>query len=140
EAARGAALQAGMPPNPGFGYEGDTMGTMGSAGYQGAFVDQLIKTANKLQLARAVATMDLRNAELALRRAQTDLATRVRGGYFAVLVARENVRINKALAGFTTQIFNIQVDQIKAGFAAPYEPMWLRPLAYQPRGPLILAL
>ena len=54
---------------------------------EGGFFDQVIKTANKLQLARAVATMDLRNAELALRRAETDLLRTVRGAYFGVLVA-----------------------------------------------------
>jgi cobalt-zinc-cadmium efflux system outer membrane protein len=139
EAARGAAIQAGLYPNPTVGYEQDTANTTGGPGYLGGFVDQKIVTTNRLQTARAVAAMDLRNAEVALRRAQSDLATRVRGGYFAVLVARENVRINKALAAFTAQIFSIQVDQIKAGLSAAYEPMQLRALAYQARGALIQA-
>src|SRR5262249_32260339 len=48
KAAQGAALQAGLPPNPNFGFEGDTMGTAGGPGYIGGFVEQLIKTAGKL--------------------------------------------------------------------------------------------
>jgi cobalt-zinc-cadmium efflux system outer membrane protein len=140
QAMRGAAIQAGLPPNPTVGFEADTFGTTGGAGYQGAFVDQVIKTANKLQLARAVATMDLRNAELALRRAETDLMSKIRGGYFAVLVAREGMRINEALVRFTTEVYTIQVEQVrKGGFAAPYEPMYLRVLAAQARAALVQA-
>lgn len=139
EAARGAALQAGLPPNPTFGYEGDTAGTTGGAGYQGAFIDQVIRTANKLQLARAVATMDLRNAEIALRRAQMDLATRVRQAYFAILVAQENMRIHIALVRFTTAVYEFQFDQVAGGIAAAYEPLYLRMLAQQVRGAIVQA-
>lgn len=140
EEARGAAIQAGLGPNPVVGYEGDTAGTTGGAGYQGAFVEQTIKTANKLQLARAAAAMDIKNAELALYEAQTDLATKVRGGYFAVLVAQESVRLNRALVAFTTDVYQIQVEQVrKGGFAAPYEPMYLRALAMQARAALVQA-
>src|SRR5207253_2727539 len=38
EAARGGALQAGLYPNPTVGYEGDQVGSAGTAGQQGAFV------------------------------------------------------------------------------------------------------
>jgi cobalt-zinc-cadmium efflux system outer membrane protein len=140
EEMRGQAIQAGLPPNPNVGYEGDTTGTTGGAGYQGAFFEQTIKTANKLQLARAAAAMDVRNAELDLYSAQADLATKVRAGYFAVLVAQESVRLNRALVQFTTDIYKIQVEQVRrGGFAAPYEPMYLRALATQARAALVQA-
>jgi outer membrane protein, heavy metal efflux system len=140
DAARGAAIQAGLPPNPTIGYEGDTAGTTGGAGYQGGFIDQVIKTANKLQLARAVATMDWRNAEVALRRAEMDLATNVRRNYFALLVARESMRVNRALVQFTTQVYEIQAAQVKGGgFAAPYEPLYLETLALTARTNLVQA-
>jgi cobalt-zinc-cadmium efflux system outer membrane protein len=140
EAMRGAAIQAGLPPNPTVGYEADTMGTTGGAGYQGAFIDQVIKTANKLQLARAVATMDWRNAEVALRRAEMDLATNVRRNYFALLVARESMRVNGALVRFTTEVYEIQAAQAKGGgFAAPYEPLYLETLALSARAALVQA-
>jgi cobalt-zinc-cadmium efflux system outer membrane protein len=140
EAARGAAFQAGLWPNPNVGFEVDTFGTTGGAGYAGAFVDQLIKTAGKLQLARAVATLDLRNAELALKRAQTDLITRVRTGYFQVLVARENIRISKTLAEFADKVYMVQLEQLRlGGIPAGYEPMYLRALALQTRGNLVQA-
>jgi cobalt-zinc-cadmium efflux system outer membrane protein len=140
KAAEGAARQAGLPPNPTVGYEADTVGTTGRSGYQGGFVEQIIKTANKLQLARAAATMDLFISQLAYRRAQTDLATQVRGGYFGVLVAAENVRVSRALAQFTAAIYDYQAEQLRTGgFVSAYEPLLLRVLAEQARLALIQA-
>ena len=139
-AARGAALEAGLPPNPNIGFEIDTFGTAGGAGYTGAFIEQVIRTGGKLQLARASAAMDLKNAEVALRRAQTDLMTRVRGFYFAVLVADEGVRVNRALVEFTEQIYRNQLLMlIKGGQVAAYEPMQLRQSVNQARVALLTA-
>jgi cobalt-zinc-cadmium efflux system outer membrane protein len=140
EAARGAAVQAGAYPNPQVGFEQDTINTAGSPAYVGGFFDQKIIMGSKLQLARAAATMDLKNAELALKRAETDLVSKIRGGYFAVIVAQENERISRDLAKFTTDIYQIQVEQVsKGGIAAPYEPLQLRALAIQARASLVTA-
>jgi cobalt-zinc-cadmium efflux system outer membrane protein len=138
EAARGAVAQAGAYPNPNIFWEADTVGTAG-AGYQGGGFDQPIKAANKIKLAKAMATMDLRNTEAAYRRAVSDLATQVRSTYFAVLVALENVKVNRALARFTDRIYRIQVDLVPGGLAAPYEPMQLRPQVLQARLNLVQA-
>ncbi len=140
ESARGAAIQAGAYPNPTVGFEEDTIYTAGGPGYVGGFVDQKIITGSKLQLARAAAAMDFKAAQLALRRAETDLMARVRGGYYAVLVARESERIARDLARFTGEIYRIQVEQVtKGGIAAPYEPLQLRALAVQARAALVTA-
>jgi cobalt-zinc-cadmium efflux system outer membrane protein len=133
EAARGAAIQAGLPPNPTFGPQGDTAGTNGGPTYQGFFFDQPIRLPNKLQLQRAIAAMDLKNAEVALRRAETDLSHQVRGNYFAVLVAQENMRVTRGLVDFTTSVYEIQLDQLKGGIAAAYEPRLLEVSALQAR-------
>ncbi len=140
EEARGNAIQVGLPPNPTVGAKIDTYGTTGGAGYQGFFFDQVIKTANKLQLARASAAAELRSAELELFKTQTDLATRVRAGYFAVLVAEESIRLNRGLVKFTTEVYRLQAEQVRAGVvAARYEPMYLRALAIQARAALVQA-
>ena len=131
-AARGSLRQSMAYPNPTFAYEGDTVGTL-QAGYQGFYMDQLIKTGNKLQLQGAAATMDLLNAQLALRRARLDVAYQVRTNYFAVLVALENVKRSRAFARFTDEIYTTQVKKMKGNVAAFYEPMQLRPLARQAR-------
>src|SRR5207247_4457006 len=93
----------------------------------------------KLTLARAMAQVDLQNAELALKRAQTDLAGQVRAGYFAVLVAQENLKVSRALARFTDEVYRVQVDQVKLAQAAAYEPRQLRVFALQARNNLSAA-
>jgi cobalt-zinc-cadmium efflux system outer membrane protein len=139
EAAKGAAKQAGAYPNPTVFFEQDTVQTF-QAGYNGAGVNQLIKTGNKLKLQQAAAIMDLLNAKLALRRAQTDLSYQVRGYYFALLVARENVRVSEALFQFTHEVYRVYVDHlVKGGFASAYEPMVLRPQVLQTQFNLIQA-
>jgi cobalt-zinc-cadmium efflux system outer membrane protein len=139
ESARGTAIQAGLWPNPTVGYQSAQVKPDVNSGQQGWFIEQIIKTAHKPGLARAAALMDLRNAEVALRKAQVDLLSQVRGGYFAVLVAQASVRVNAALARFTEEVHRIQVEQLKGGEAAAYEPMQLRVLALQARTNLVQA-
>jgi cobalt-zinc-cadmium efflux system outer membrane protein len=138
EAAKGAAKQAGAYPNPTFFFEQDTVGT-GPGGYEGLGVNQLVKTANKLKLQQAAAMMDVLNAQLALKRAYTDLSYQVRTNYFAVLVALEGIKINQALYEFTDEIYRYQVDLVEGQQSAPYEAVQLRPLAIQARFNLIQA-
>ena len=139
ESARGRAVQAGLAPNPVVGYQADTIRQGDTAGLQGGFIDQTIKTAGKLKLARARAEQEVRLAEIAFGRARFDLLTQVRGGYFSVLSARENVRVARLLAEFTDRVYEIQVGRVRAGQAALYEPAQLRVLALQARNTLIQA-
>jgi cobalt-zinc-cadmium efflux system outer membrane protein len=135
-ALEGAAIQAGLHPNPSFGYAADTINDAATAGFQGMFFEQLIKTAGKLELARQAASVDVVNAQVALRATENDVATRVRNAYFAVLVARENVRVTRALTEFTDQVYQASIELLKAGLAVPYEPMQLRAQVFQVRGTL----
>jgi cobalt-zinc-cadmium efflux system outer membrane protein len=137
EAAKGAVKQAGAYPNPTVFFEQDTVGT-GPAGYEGFGMHQTVKTANKLKLQQASAMMDLMKAQLALRRAYTDVAYQVRGYYFAQLVAREAVKRDNALFRFSEEIYKIQLELLMTGgFAAVYEPIQLRTLVDQSRINLI---
>jgi cobalt-zinc-cadmium efflux system outer membrane protein len=138
EAAKGAAYQAGQYPNPTIAYEHDTVET-GPAGYPGFFFDQVIKTAGKLTVAQAAATMDIFTAQLALRRARSDLWYNIRTNYFAVLVAQENIRVSEALFRFTNQVYTVQVNLVEGGEGAGYEPMQLRPVVMQAQLNLIQA-
>jgi outer membrane protein, heavy metal efflux system len=138
QAARGAAYDIGQYPNPTIAFEHDTAET-GPAGYPGFFIDQVIKTGGKLAVAQAAAIMDMLNAELALRKARSDVRYAVRGNYFAVLVALENIRVNEALYRFTHEVYRIQVDLVGGAEAAAYEPMQLRPVVLQAQLNLIQA-
>lgn len=139
ESARGAAIQAGLYPNPIAGYEADQINTAGTAGLQGGYFQQVIKTGGKLELAQAAASIDVLNAQVALRRAEIDVATQVRTNYFAVLVAQETFRAIYALATFTDEAYRVWTENVFAEQAAPYEPLQLRVLVYQVRGSLIQA-
>jgi cobalt-zinc-cadmium efflux system outer membrane protein len=130
EAARGNLIQARAYPNPTVGYEAGPNNNNTATGTHGLFFDQVIKTGGKLKLQAAAAEMDLRSAELALKRAQSDLATQVRTAYYSLLVAQETARVNKDLARFTDEIFALQAELLKGGFAASHEPAALEAQAF----------
>jgi cobalt-zinc-cadmium efflux system outer membrane protein len=133
EAARGNLILARAYPNPTVGYQVTPSNDGSTAGLQGPFVDQTIKFAGKIKLASAAAQMDLQNAELALRRARSDLATRVRNAYYSVLVAKETARVSRALARFTDDIYRLQARLLETGLYAAHEPAALRAQAYTTR-------
>ena len=81
----------------------------------------------------AAAKKGLDNADLALRRARSNLVTQVRTAYFGVLVAKETVRVNKALANLTDVIYNYQAKLLLATQSTAYEPAAFRTQAYMVR-------
>jgi len=133
EAARGLMMQANAYPNPTVSYQFTPSNNGSTPGGDGVGIDQTIKTGGKLRLQTAAAEMALHNAELALRRARSDLSTQVRNAYFAVLVAKESVHVNRALAHFTDEVYRLQANLLSGGFAAPYEPAALRAQAFTAR-------
>jgi cobalt-zinc-cadmium efflux system outer membrane protein len=133
EAARGNLITAAAYPNPTVGWEVQPSNNGSAAGVQGPFIDQTIKTGGKQTLAAAAAQKDLDNAELALRKARSDLATQVRNAYFALLAAKETVRILEALAVFTDNMYRLQVVLVESPVGAGYEPGSLLAQAYQVR-------
>jgi outer membrane protein, heavy metal efflux system len=138
EAARGVMIQAGLYSNPTVGLTGSTATQSGGPTF-GPMFSQNISTMGKLKLARAAAEKDLENAQLAYRRAETDLMANVRTGYFSVLVARESVRQNRALVALTDEVYKVMVQQLKGGEFATYEPMQVGAFAAQARAGLIQA-
>src|SRR5579884_192014 len=139
EAAKAAAYQAGMYPNPTIAWEHDTVET-GPAGYPGGYFDQSIITGGKLTIQQAIATMEVLSTKLALRKAKADMWTQVRSNYFAVLVALQGIRYSEALYTFANYLYEYQIKQlVTAKLAAAYEPMQLRPLVFQARFDIIQA-
>ncbi len=134
---QGAVVQAGVYPNPVFGYEADTVGSSYTRNYQGTYLAQTIKTAGKLPLARAAANMDLMNSQLAYERTRQQILHDVRTGYFNVLVSQEAIRINEALVNFTNQVYAIMINRLKNGEQAGYELAQLRTLVKQAQTTLV---
>ena len=139
EAARGAAIQAGLYPNPTWGITGSMPLPSSPGSTVGTNISQTIPVAGKLKLAQAAAMVDLKTTQLAYRRAATDLMYNVRTSYFAVLVALEEVGENRAVAELTDTLYNVWVRQLKGGEVATYEPMQGGVFAIQARAALVSA-
>ncbi len=142
EAQRGQAIQAGLYPNPVVGFQADQIGTgngITRRGQPGGFFQFVWKTAGKLRLAELVQMMDYYNAQVALRRAEIDLVNQVRANYFAVLVAKEAVSVDRALARFTEDLYKAQQGLVRGAEQAPYEPLQSYGLALQARAALVQA-
>jgi cobalt-zinc-cadmium efflux system outer membrane protein len=138
KAAQGAAIQAGAYPNPTIGYQTSSVGPSGGP-MIGMFVEQNIKTFGKLKLAQAAALMDVTAAEFAYRRAESDLLANIRGSYYAVIVAQDNIRANRGLVELTDEVYRVMVDQLRVGEVSPYEPNQLAVFAEQARIQLVQA-
>lgn len=133
KAAEGSLWQTRTYQNPTIYYSAQPTNNNSNAGAQGAYLAQPLRMWGKMKLSVAMAQKDLDNAKLALRRAHYDLATNVRNAYFALIVAKETVRVNRALARFTDEIYHLYTDYLTANVAAPYEPAPLRAQAYATR-------
>ena len=137
EAARGLMIQAGLPPNPNFGYEADTVRTLNTLGYHGAYLQQTFITAQKLGLAAQAAAVDYANAEVNQRKAWVTVRSSVRRSYFQVLATRKRVELARVLSELSESAYQSQIKLVIAGEAAPYEPLQLRVLTTQARASLI---
>lgn len=137
EAAYGAMIQAGLPPNPVVGYEADTVRTLNTPGYHGAYIQQTFITAQKLGLAAQAAAVDHANAQISLRRTWVGVQSTVRRAYFQLLSARKQVVLAKAQYDYSERAYQAQIKLVIAGESAPYEPLQLRVLAAQARAAII---
>jgi outer membrane protein, heavy metal efflux system len=139
EAAYGLMIQSGLPPNPNVGYEADTVRTLNTPGYHGAYIQQTFITAQKLGLAAQAAAVDHANAQVALRKTWITVASNVRRTYFQVLAARRRIVLAKAQYEYSERAYQAQIKLVVAGESAPYEPLQLRVLTTQARATLIQA-
>ncbi len=133
KSAEGALVQAKTYQNPTIAYQASPTNNNSNAGAQGGYIDQPLRMWGKMKLGIAAAQKDLDNAQLALRRARFDLTTNVRNAYFALIVAKETVRVNRALVRFSDGMYRLWVDYLVAGPVASYEPAPLRAQAFTNR-------
>jgi cobalt-zinc-cadmium efflux system outer membrane protein len=130
ETAKGNLIQARTYPNPRLVYVQQPTNVNNTAGSTGGAIDQPIIMGGKLKLGTAAAQKDLDNAILALKRARSDVSTAVRNAYFTVLVDVETLRVTRALAQFSDDLYRLQTGLLKGTQASPYEPTALRAQTY----------
>lgn len=92
-AARGNAWQAGLPPNPSIGYEGQQLGSGGLAEQHGVLFSQEIIRGGKLRLSRAVADRERMRREQDLIAQELRVLTDVRIGYYHALLAQRQIEL-----------------------------------------------
>ena len=103
-AAQGGYLQAGLYPNPAFGYAGGDMGLEGTAGQQGAVFGQEIVTTGKLRLGSAVAGHEVQQARHVLEAQRHRVLNDVRTGYYQVLLAQKMIDVHRELLRISQEI------------------------------------
>jgi cobalt-zinc-cadmium efflux system outer membrane protein len=134
QAARGNVMQTKTYQNPTVSLQEQASNNNSTGGAFGFSVDQMVSTGGKMRLQTAAAEKSLENAELALRRARSDLATQVRNAYYALLVAKESIRVTRAVAVLTDEVYRLQLTYAQnAGQSAAYEPAALRAQAWTAR-------
>lgn len=97
DAANGRWLQVGLYPNPEIAYTAPEIGNEGTAGQQGAYLQQEFVTADKLQLNRNAAAWEVKRTEQELAAQRLRVLTDVRQSFYAVLVAQERVKVAEEL-------------------------------------------
>jgi cobalt-zinc-cadmium efflux system outer membrane protein len=107
DAARGAWVQTGLGPNPVIGYEGEEMGSDGTAGFQGGFVEKTFITGGKLSLNRSVADQEIAKADADFAAAQQRVVNDVRTAYYDVLVAQRGLDVTNSLVRIADDATNI---------------------------------
>ncbi len=114
EAARGHRWQAGLRPNPNFGYLANDVGEAGQAGRQGVFVGNRFITGHKLQYAQAVADQQVLVAEQEWAVWTQRVLTDVRLGYYDVLIAQRRVEVTEELTQVSEATAKIAGDLVAA--------------------------
>lgn len=113
QAARGNWIQAGLPPNPNFGYEGQQIGSAGRAEQDGVFVEQEFVRGGKLRLNRQVAAQEWARREQELAAQQQRVVTDVRIAYYQVLVAERQQRLTGELLGIGKEAAKVADDLLR---------------------------
>lgn len=90
-AARGNWVQAGLPPNPSVGYEGQQLGSGGRAEQHGVLFSQEWVRRDKLRLSREVGSWEINRAQQQFNAQQRRVLTDVRIAFYQVLLAQRQM-------------------------------------------------
>ena len=102
-ALQGKWLQSGLAPNPTIGYIATEMGSEGTAGQQGGFINQTMITGGKLHLNRAVVSQEIMRAKQHFAAQRQRVLTDVRTGYYDVLIAQRKLALARELVHVSEQ-------------------------------------
>ena len=114
EAARGKWVQAGLPPNPTWGYSGQQIGSRGVAEQDGVILGQEFVRGGKLRLSRSVAEREINRAEQDYAAQELRVLTDVRVAFYDVLIAQQRLDVNGELVKIGHQALHTADARFKA--------------------------
>ena len=118
EAARGKALQAGLPLNPTVGITGEQIGANNKAGEWTFFsLQQQIVTGGKLQLSRRKYEVEAELAEIQAHAQQLRVVNGLAVAYFDVLAAQRSVENDRRVAENATEAEKVTQQLLNLGQA-----------------------
>jgi cobalt-zinc-cadmium efflux system outer membrane protein len=125
-AREGAALQAGLRPNPELGVELENFGGKNSLrGFKGAETtiafSQLVERGGKLKTRRLVATLDKSLAEWDYQSKKLDVLAATAKAFLEVLIAQKQVALNDELLKLAEQTTTAVSEKVDAGKVSPVE-------------------
>ena len=103
ESLRGKLNQAGLPPNPVVGINGEDINEDGGAGQYGVYFGRQIVRGNKLGLSRSVVCAEIKAAEQRREVVIQRLLTDVRQAFFNLLIVLKRVETTKQLVEISEQ-------------------------------------
>jgi len=113
-AAQGRHLQAGLYPNPTAGYMASEIGADGTAGQQGAFVEQEFVRGGKLELSQNIFSEEINRIGWEYEAQRTRVLTSVRQGFYDLLIAQRQVELAEQLLKTSEQGEKTADDLFKA--------------------------
>lgn len=116
--SRGAALEAGLYPNPIIGYEAEQIGAAGTPGeIQGGFVQQTIVTAGKLRLSRAKYNQEAFEASILATGQQLTVLNGVRTRFYEVLADQRMTELRRELLANSEENLRTTREMFNTGLA-----------------------
>ena len=132
--ARGDQRQARLWPNPVVGYRGEEIGNMGTAGMQGGFIRQRIITADKLELASAVAAGRVTEREHLATAVRMQVIGGVQVRFYDTLVAQQRVELTSQLVRLGDALAKATAMLVEAKQVSPNGLLQAEIAAEQARG------
>ena len=122
----GAALQAGLSPNPELGVELENFGGKNSLrGFKGAETtisfSQLVERGGKRKSRRLVATLDKKLVEWDYQSKKLDILAATAKAFLEVLIAQKQVALNDELLKLAEQTTMAVSEKVDAGKVSPVE-------------------
>jgi cobalt-zinc-cadmium efflux system outer membrane protein len=118
EASLAKSFQAGLFPNPIFGYASEQIGAQGRAGEtQGAFFEQEIVRGGKLRLSRAKYRQEADQAQLQVMAQEVRILNGVRIRFYEVLAAQRMVDVERRLLANAEEMVRTVREMVNVGQA-----------------------